>query len=217
MGVARLRDAAPGDLPAAGVLPGDEPYDAHERAGRVEAPEVEDLQEDRDRGQGVDAPEAPEPGDRRDPGIAAGQGGHLGVQGLPARPEGRSRQAALVQGALGGGVRQPEGLDPGPPRLAPGRPVRRSQPPAEEKRPEALLGPQAIGPTGLPAADELPDILFRWRGDADDRQFAGPVEAHQFRRVPLVGLDPLAGVTRDEARRDDRTEQPQGFQFRWGA
>jgi hypothetical protein len=196
-----------------GGLAGHEPHEAQGRAGRTEAPEVGDLQEDGYGGQGVDAPEAPEPGDRSDPGVAAGQGGHLGVQDLPARPEGRGRQAVLVQGALGGGVRQPKGLDPGPPRLAPCLPDRRAQPPAEGKLPEPLLGPKGIGPTGLPAADEFPDILFLRRGDADSRQFARPVEARQFLRVPLVRLEPLAGAARDEARRDDLTGQPPGFQL----
>ena len=36
----------------------------------------------------------------------------------------------------------------------------------------------------------------------DRRQLAGPVQAGQRRRVPPVGLDPLARLARDEARRD---------------
>ncbi|WP_235925136.1 hypothetical protein, partial [Roseomonas harenae] len=42
--------------------------------------------------------------------------------------------------------------------------------------------------------------VFRVR-HPDRRQLAGPMQAGQRRRVPPIGLDPLAGLARDEARR----------------
>jgi hypothetical protein len=121
-------------LLAAGILARDEPHEAHEGAGPGEAAEVQDLQQDGHGREALNAPEAPEPGHGRRPGLAGGQGRHLRVQGLRAGPQRRSCEEVFLQGPLGGWIGEAHGVDPSPPRLAPRGPGG-----AAEPVPEAAL------------------------------------------------------------------------------
>jgi hypothetical protein len=74
---------------------------------------------------------------------------------------------------------------------------------AQDELPQPVTGTHAVKPRVLAAAHEISQRLKLLRRHRDRGQQPARVQRGQPPRVALVGLDPIAGPRRNQARRDD--------------
>ena len=81
-----------------------------------------------------------------------------------------------------------------------------------------MPGPEQIGADVFPTAEEVAGGFFLRGRDVNRRQRAGPIQRRQVRGIPTVGVDPIAGATRDERWRDHIAEEsPRAQRVRWSS
>ena len=83
---------------------------------------------------------------------------------------------------------------------------------AQKEALDALLGTPAVVLEMLAGVDEISQRLLLGGGDADGRELAGAVQPGEVPGVDSVGLDSLAGATRDQGRRDHIAADAEGGQ-----
>ena len=75
--------------------------------------------------------------------------------------------------------------------------------PAQQELGQPVACPQLVGLGIVAGADEIAQRLTRLVGDPDRCEVAAAQQSGELGRVAPVGLDPVAGLGRDERRRDD--------------
>jgi hypothetical protein len=116
---ARLRDLALAALLVGGALGGHEAEEGAELTGVGEAIELADLGAEADGGQGVDAAEAAQAGDRLCPRAFGGELLEGAIDGVAALLYGVDRRQVVGEGDLRGAIRELEASKPAAMRLGP--------------------------------------------------------------------------------------------------
>ncbi len=136
---------------------------------------------------------------------SGGRGPHQG--GLkPLHPLGRGARdgAVVIEHDLVGHLGERDPLEPGLVGAAPGADSRRRvDRPAQQELGEPVACPQLVGLGIVAGTDEIAQRLTRLVGDPDRCEVAAAQQSGELGRVAPVGLDPVAGLGRDERRGDD--------------
>src|SRR5712692_1601328 len=200
--VADLRDRPLSSLLAGGVLRWDEADKRHELLGRLEAVEVADLADQRQRGQRVDPAQAPQSSDQRAPRLLLGGLTDGALELLDPSVDEIDRVQIAVEGLLLRGQLEALLGKPAAPRNSPraGR-----QPPSvtqtELRKPVPVAHP--IKARVLTRAHQITGRLQLRCRYVNWLQQPAREQAGQLARVPAVGLDPIARPLRHQARRHD--------------
>ena len=210
VGVARLRDApAPFPIPRGG-LARDQPDVRHELAGMREPLEVPHLDQERQRGERVEASEAAEPAHRGPVGRLLGNGLELLRQVGPPGEELRPGEAILLTRPPEHRVGKALAPEPGPVPLGPVAALAVDPTVAGEELQEPVPPAEQILLHIFAAAEQIPDRLLRFIGDADGGEVPRAEGAHELGRIPAVGLDPVSGLPGGQGRGHDLAGNAEG-------
>ena len=136
------------------------------------ASDVTELSDDDQRGQGVDAPEAPEPPDRRAIRLLRREGADLGIERGDAGLELFDGAPRIVEDVLIRGVGEPQRVEPAPMHVGPGSLARGiADAAAEQEGAEPLPAAQQVLVGGRLGQAEVADGflgLVRW-GDLGEQ------------------------------------------------
>ena len=94
----------------------------------------------------------------------------------------------------------------------PGRPVI-MMPTTQQKTRELLARLPSGANCGQTGMDQITDGLVRRIGNPDGGQFTGSVQLGEVDRIPPIGLDPVAGLARDQRWSNDPC--PDATNCRW--
>ena len=213
VGVARFGDRAPLSSLSAGVLAGHQSDKGHELTRRVEAGDVAQFGQHRDRGERV------HPAKRHQVLSLAGKGPvteHLFqflFQGLDPCLGVLYLVHVFLEDDLLRRMSEALGLEPAVVRLgpsaAPGVYAAVTQKKAGKPLPHAPLGVLEV----LARPFQVADRLLFFIGHPHRGQFPVPVQSGQGQSVATVRLDPVARTTRDQRRRHHRAFVSQGAQL----
>src|SRR5882762_3346566 len=202
--VPRPRDATAPMLLARGVLTRDETEIRHQRAGRVEPPKVMQLCQDQNRRQRIDPTEAPQPRHGFAIRLALRDVGQPRIEFGEPRLELIDRQQIIVDDDALRRLRPLQTVDPSAMRA---RPVATAviQAATQQQLAQAMPTPLQIFTRVITRPTQIADRLLFRRRRPDLRQQPSAQQLHQFARIAAIGLHPLAGLPRNEPRRDDLT------------
>jgi hypothetical protein len=191
---------------SARVFAGDEAEEGHEGTGSREAAEVVELGDEAHCRDGVDPPEAAEPGDRFAVGLFGAAGSELLIEMPESLLELVESDEIAVEGGLARGVVEVEGMKPG--RVAcPPRALRSGEEAvtAEKELAHAMPRTGEVLADVLAAAAEIAESLLTLGGRVHLGEEVGAEELGELPGIAPVGLDPLARLHRRERGSDHLT------------
>ncbi len=203
--VARLGDAALVSRGAAGVLARHQAGEGHERGRAGEAPEVADLDEQHERGEGRDPPQrrqAPHRGLVPRPQRRFEQ---LALQPVASRLAQLERGDVLGEGAVQIGLVEALGADPGEVPAGPTFAVAPDAVVTQEELRKPVAGAQDVLAEVLAQAQQVAHRLVLSIGHAHRGEFAGAQQATELARVAAISLHAIAGSHRDQRGSDHLT------------
>jgi hypothetical protein len=159
---------------AAGVLARDQLGEAHELRGRAEPGEVADLDEQGERGEGLNPAQGREPPGRGGVRRLQRDRVELTLELVALADRHLDRDDVFVAQPLEQRQVEALGPDPGPVGLRPVRRVAEHPTVPEEELREAMAGPQDVLAQILAQPQEVADGLFVGRRDPDRGELAGP-------------------------------------------